>query len=211
VLGRRSVIALLATASVSQAFTATAGTGFDLRGFWRHTLGAALAAQGIARERGDDDGLAFTTGLLHDIGLLAMATHFPVETEAVAAWCRKHDCPALAAEHAVLGPDVDHPHVGGMIAAHWHFPDAVTQAIRWHHAPSAEAAQLSPEARRLSDTVHVAEALTHALDLHGAADERVPRMDAGAWSRLGLSDEAGLRVLAHTHEGVNELAQALGL
>jgi len=211
VLGRRSVIALLATASVSQTMSGQHTGGLDLRGFWRHTLGSALAAQAIARERGDDDGLAFTTGLLHDIGLLALATHFPAETEAVAAWRLQHDCAQLSAERAVLGDAVSHPMVGGMIATHWHFPHEVTQAIRWHHNPSAAEPALAPAAQRLTDTVHVADALVHALDLQGDAAERVPPVDAGAWARLSLSPEAGLRVLAHAEGGVQELAQALGL
>jgi putative nucleotidyltransferase with HDIG domain len=211
VLGRRSVIALLTTASVSQVLSAAQTGGLDLRGFWRHTLGSALAAQALARECGEDDALAFTSGLLHDIGALALATHFPTESLAVAAWRQAHDCSQHSAEEAVLGAAASHPVVGGLIATHWHFPAEVMLAIRWHHAPSAKALAQAPAAQRLTDIVHVANAMVHALDLHGDATERVPLMDAGAWSRLRLSPEAGLRVLAHTEGGVQELAQTLGL
>lgn len=231
VLGRRSVTALLATATVSQAFRPAAGAGtgagagagagdlipFDFSAFWRHTLATALAAQGIARERREDDGLAFTAGLLHDIGVLALATHFPAELGAVTRWAHAHDCSQLDAEHAVLGAAVDHTRIGGMIATHWHFPANVTAAIRWHHQPAAASPPpgsdpaISAAVRDLAACVHAADALAHALDIGHTDHEGVPPLDPAAWAHLALSPDACLRVLAHTESGVEALCVALAL
>ena len=39
---------------------------------WKHAVTSAVAAQLIARDKGDDEDLAFTAALLHDIGKIIL-------------------------------------------------------------------------------------------------------------------------------------------
>jgi putative nucleotidyltransferase with HDIG domain len=207
-LGRRTLASLLTTAAVSAQFGPTpVNPHFTFARFWRHALGTALAAQAIARELGHDEELAFTAGLLHDIGQLALATHFPVEFGAVGAAAAAADLPSRPAELAVLG--LDHAAVGTLIAQHWRFPGHVAQAIAQHHTPQPDAAH--PRSASLADVVHVADAIAHALNLSGADDEAVPDVDMPAWTRLGLSPSTCLRLFERTETGVASLCQALGV
>lgn len=207
-LGRRTLVSLLTTAAVSAPFgPGLAGPHFTFARFWRHALGTALAAQAIARELGHDEELAFTAGLLHDIGQLALATHFPVEFGAVCAAARAADLPSRPAEEAVLG--LDHAAVGTLIARHWRFPGHVAQAIAQHHTPQPDPGH--PRSASLADVVHVADAIAHALDLSQAADEAVPDVDLAAWARLALSPPTCLRLFEHTESGVAALCDALGV
>ncbi len=51
---------------------------FDAHLLWRHTLGVATCARVIAEQTGFDPEVAFTGGLLHDIGQLLMYSAAPV-------------------------------------------------------------------------------------------------------------------------------------
>jgi putative nucleotidyltransferase with HDIG domain len=201
-LGKRTLRAALTTVALAGQFSAVSCEGFRFDGFWRHTIGTAIGAEAIARACALDDETAFTAGVLHDIGRLALAAHFPRETAAMLELARAQDLPWLEAERIALG--TDHAVIGTAIALHWHFPAAVQAAIATHHAPQADGA-----APGMADVIHVADAIVHALDLAGDADEAVPDIDPQAWTRLGLSGEQVLSLFQCIEQGVTALCAAL--
>jgi hypothetical protein len=81
---------------------------------------------------------------------------------------------------------LDHAAVGRALAEHWKFPLLIQRAIADHHAPRAQ------DLGAIPSVVHVADAIVHALDLAGHADELVPAIAPDAWNSLGI-DAAGLR------------------
>ena len=202
ILGKRTLRGALTAVALSGQFSAIPCEGFRFDGFWRHTIGAAIAAEAIARACALDDETAFTAGVLHDIGRLALAAHFPRETAAMLELARTHDLPWLEAERLALG--TDHATVGAAIAAHWHFPPAVQTAITAHHLPQPEGSAPS-----MADVIHVADAIVHALDLAGDANESVPDIDPQAWQRLGLAPEQALELFQCVDQGVTALCAAL--
>lgn len=200
VLGLRTVRSVVTAAGLAGSFRRP--PGFDHDAFWRHSIGSALCAQALASELGRDDAdLAFTVGLLHDIGRLALASAFAPAFAEVQQWQRDKDCPAAEAERAVLG--FDHTEVGGLIARHWNFTPAIVDAIREHHAPQATA-ELT-----LTGIAHVADAIVHALGLAGDTDEAVPTLVLPVWAACGLGDVACLRVFAHTEAQFEAVCEAL--
>jgi putative nucleotidyltransferase with HDIG domain len=202
VLGKRTLRGALTTAAVSGQFSAIACEGFRFDGFWRHTIGTAIGAEAIARACTLDDETAFTAGVLHDIGRLALAAHFPRETAATLELARAQDLPWLEAERIALG--TDHAAVGAAIAQHWHFPHAVQAAIAAHHLPRSDSGGPS-----LADVIHVADAIVHALDIAGEPTEAVPEIDAQTWQRVGLSPEQVLELFQSVEQGVTALCVAL--
>jgi putative nucleotidyltransferase with HDIG domain len=201
-LGKRTLRGALTTVALSGQFSAIRCEGFRFDGFWRHTIGTAIGAEAIARTRSLDDETAFTAGVLHDIGRLALAAHFPHETAAMLELARAHDLPWLEAERLALG--TDHAAVGAAIASQWNFPAAVQAAIAAHHLP-----QQDGNAAGMADVIHVADAIVHALDLAGEAGEAVPDIDAQAWQRVGLSAEQALELFQCIEQGVTALCAAL--
>lgn len=200
VLGLRTVRAVVTAAGLAGSFRRS--PGFDHDVFWRHSIGSALCAQALAGElRRDDADLAFTAGLLHDIGRLVLASTFAPAYAEVAQWRHGRDCPEEEAERAVLG--FDHAEVGGLIASHWNFAPAIVATIREHHAPSATA-ELT-----LTGVAHVADAIAHALGLAGDADEAVPALVLPVWAACGLDDAACMRVFAHTEAQFEAVCEAL--
>lgn len=200
VLGLRTVRGVVTAAGLAGSFGRSAD--FDHDSFWRHSLASALAAQALASELGRDDAdLAFTVGLLHDIGRLALASAFAPAHAEVERLRRDEDRLACEAERAVLG--IDHAEVGGLIARHWNFSPAIVDAIREHHAPPAGGGLT------LTGIAHVADAIAHALGLAGDADEAVPSIAPPVWAACGLDDAAWLRLFARTEAQFETVCEAL--
>lgn len=180
VLGFHNVRSLVAAAGIINQFPVSEGNGFDRLAFWQHGIGTAVCAQVLAKALGRDQALAFTAGLLHDVGRLVLDAYFHDDFKAAMAHCMAEDSTLLDAELAVLG--VEHAQVGFELARRWKFPVSIQQAIRGHHQPGREQAALT-------DLVHMANVLCHALDIGNAGYEMVPPLSSGAWTRLGLDWE----------------------
>lgn len=206
VLGLRTVAALLTTASVSAQFSDSGRCpDFRFREFWRHALTAALIARGLAQRTGLDGEVAYTAGLLHDIGALVLATQFPSETGIALRFAREQDISALQVERAVLG--VDHCVAGETLAHHWRFPEAVVQVLATHHEPAAHA----DEKPTLAEVVNVAEALAHGIQPEGGPDDVVPPVAVATWTRVGIGTPACAAILQGAAAGAEALCEALSL
>lgn len=178
VLGFRAVSSLVTTAALTDLFKMPSMSKFDQASFWRHSLGTAVCARHLASLNSFDPETAYTAGLLHDIGrLLLIICHPEPYTEAL-TWREEQDCMLLEAERHVLG--VDHMDAGAALAIHWNFAPPILDAAAFHHNP--------PHSDRatLTDLVHFADILSHALDMERTQLGRVGKIDEGAWNRLNL-------------------------
>lgn len=197
VLGFHHVRSLVAAAGIINQFPASEGNGFDRLAFWQHGLGTAVCAQVLAKALGRDQALAFTAGLLHDVGRLVLDAYFHEDFKAAMAHSTAEDATLLDAELAVLG--VEHAQVGFELTRRWKFPVVIQQAIRDHHQPEREQAALT-------DLVHAANVLCHALDIGNASHEIVPPLSSSVWTRLGLDWETMPALMAEIEQlyaGVN--------
>jgi HD-like signal output (HDOD) protein len=88
------------------------------------------AAQLHATREEEND--AFTAGMLHEIGVLVLATLRPAQAQ---QWEAQHPdgWPADDAEQQLFG--ATHAAVGGYLLALWGLPYALVNAVAWHHQP----------------------------------------------------------------------------
>lgn len=111
--------------------------GFSPDTLWDHSMKVAEYAKKIAQAQSNDARsaeAAFTSGLLHDIGLILVAIHMPDQlTEALSIAKKKKTC-LLEAELDTLG--ATHAEVGGYLLELWGLPDAIVEAITFHDFPS---------------------------------------------------------------------------
>jgi len=169
---------------------------FSINHLWAHSLAVANAARKIAgQESGSPDSprgqACFTAGLLHDLGVLILASRFPEDYQRVLELTRAAGGDLEAAERSIFG--ACHGPVGAHLLSLWGLPPDLSSAAAYHHEPRRQPGGGLTTAL----TVHVADALhantaehelfaTAHLDLAyltelGLAD-RVPVWRAAAWS-----------------------------
>lgn len=174
-LGVSRIRTITMATAVIDRFTAV--PPFDAHQLWLHSVGVAVCAEEIARHAGLGVEEAYTAGLLHDIGQLLM---FGVDPFGYSETMRQkvdRDLDIITAERELLG--IDHAQVGARLATLWKLPDPVAEAIAGHHG----AEDMDSE---MADAVHIAEVLAHALDLGGAASNRVPALSELSTARMGI-------------------------
>lgn len=196
VLGFRAVRSMVMAVAMNGIFRVDQCRNFDAQAYLRHGVGVALAARALAPLAGQNPELAFTGGLLHDIGQLVLAANFSAQYSAVLDYRSKHDCQLVIAERDILG--MDHAEVGGMLAASWRFPESLRQAVAEHHAPA------SALANSLANVVHIADAFAHALSLSGAPSEMAVPIDRTAWERLGLDGDQCRKALGEIERAFDD-------
>ncbi|MFN8638405.1 MAG: HDOD domain-containing protein [Dehalococcoidia bacterium] len=133
-IGFRNARSLVIAALLRSQGDALDGSGLDLAAFWDHLLATGLIAV-AASPPGDGRSAAFTAGMLHDVGRLAMAAIAPGEYARVVHLART-GVPTLEAEREVFG--TDHLETGLVAAGSWSLPPDLTTAITSHHGGCEE-------------------------------------------------------------------------
>ena len=179
VLGFHTIRTLATAAGIVSRFQLKETGGFDQRAFWQHSVGTAVCARVFAKRLKMNQEIAFTAGLLHDIGRMILAACCQPEFAKVIAHQKQTGCTLLAAERAGLG--TDHAEIGAETVRQWKFPEQIQTVIRRHHVPDDE--PVTP----LADLVHIADEFCHCLEGICRELDLVPRLAPGAWRRLGLN------------------------
>jgi putative nucleotidyltransferase with HDIG domain len=102
-----------------------------LRVCWDHSVACALLAEELAQAMNQPKDRAYTAGLLHDIGRLALLTCYPVEYNNLFVVARENDFDELECEWELF--DIDHCAAGAWLARQWNLPEDFVDAISQHH------------------------------------------------------------------------------
>lgn len=153
------------------------------RELWTHSFGTALGAQlfaKLSKKCGEDQ--AFTAGLLHDIGKVALSVWLENRTSLVAQYAEQAGVGFDVAERKILG--FDHCQVGEHLGKNWNLPDEIVDAIRWHHDPNGME-NPSP----IVDCVHLGLYLTMSMGFGLGGDGMHYQFCEEAFERLGISPD----------------------
>jgi putative nucleotidyltransferase with HDIG domain len=165
--------------------------------FWRHSLAVAHAAEiigrhALAKKPDADPEAVFLAGLMHDIGVLVLASHYPKQYAAVSAYAGERGVPLPEAEVAVL--DLDHGEIGACLVEHWQFPADTAAAIRFHHR-----VERAPEEYRWAAAVIRLADAASSMDPSWDLGEGSSLSEAGPWLEdLGIKEEALPEILEET-------------
>lgn len=191
ILGFNTIRSLVLSASVLKVFPQKPGAAaFDRKAFWKHSfmvgIAARMVAQAYRKHKLVDVEMAFSAGLLHDIGKLILEQFAEKEYQTVVKAALEKNLPLHVVEKAVLG--LDHAEVSGMLVDKWQMPVELKNPIRMHHMPLEE-----KELPEMAAIIHLANHLTHALGSGCVAGETFSPLVAAAEERLQLgSDQAAL-------------------
>ena len=181
------------------------GYAAEAGALWRHDLKTAIAAKiiaGHARNELSGD-LAFTCGLLHDLGKGVVSDFLGGTTEKIhQAMEQKKFSDYAAAERAILG--IDHAEAGYELTLRWKLPDPLPQAIRFHHQPA-----LADEAcKPLVYTVHLADIVAMMSGVGTGSDALQYTLDAAYESYISLSGEDLAMVMLAVEQNFLKVAAA---
>jgi putative nucleotidyltransferase with HDIG domain len=175
-----------------------------------HSLAVARAARRIAEvsKSGIEPNLAYTAGLLHDIGKFALQDIMPKSLAAITKEAEATKASLHTVEQKHLG--TSHALLGKQLAQRWRLPEPIKLAIWLHHSDAAAFAQTVPEAG-LAALVKVADSIARQANIgfSGSFDEPEPLENMAA--SLGVRAEVLGQIREELPQEVKRRSTCLGL
>lgn len=189
-LGYNTVYQLVITVSVFDALPKVEGSAFDLDALWKHALATGICAEAAARQIGTDAPEdAFSAGLLHDIGKVALASVAREQLESVVREAVSKGISFHQAEHELGLPS--HDLLGRKLAERWRLPGTIVAGIGHHHRLDEGARALLPRnLRAVPDLVALGDTLARRAQIGNAGDDLIGEADPALLERLNLSQRA---------------------
>jgi putative nucleotidyltransferase with HDIG domain len=174
-----------------------------------HSLAVACAAAAIADYVLDEPQreLAFTAGLLHDIGKTALDEAMPKSFEQLVRQAQQKHQSLAVAEQEHLG--LTHALLGKRLAEKWQLPQPVTQAIWLHHAEPSVLPEMPYG--RLAMVVALADALARKVGLGRSGSCDTPDPIETLAQLLNLDSRQVEQISAALSAQVEEKSKWLGL
>ncbi len=197
-LGVNMVRSLAVSVGVARALPPARTEGFRQADLWVHSAAVTTAVRGLCRRAGRADGeQLFLAGLLHDVGKVVLAHHFPGPFARALAAARADGVPLPEAEQSEVG--LDHAAVGGMLLDRWNFPEVLRSPVAGHHGGRADGAVA---------LVAAADALARRAGI-GDGGNPAPAQALSAGLPAGVL-AAELEALDAARDGIEAFAGAMG-
>ena len=175
---------------------------FPAEALRRHSSITAIAAGFLAREAGESEGIAFTVGLLHDVGKVVLAAAEGPKYSALLRACGESGALLNAAEKTLFG--FNHGEIGARLLTRWGVPGEISVPVSGHHH-----AEWSGGFERLVGIVHLANLLAHELQRNVAAKfHRLPAVQE-TMHKLGLEPDQIFVVRHQVRKSVAQLPPLL--
>ncbi len=200
-LGIDNVSQMVFTAAVFSQFDLESKSPFNVREFWKHSLGVAVASETIAREIGmRDTSMIFLAGLVHDIGKLA---HFQIARDEWMLICQHAQTQGLTTleSERALGT-VTHDALGYELVRQWQLPLLIQEVVQLHHDTLTSTTQVSVHAQAVG-IVYLANLLVHSMKFGGSGHEVIRNPSKEVVKRV-LGNE---KALAHVAKSTMKALQ----
>jgi HD-like signal output (HDOD) protein len=177
VIGLQQVRDLALCTKVIEMFRGIPPDLIETTSFWLHSVGCGVTARVLAaHQREANIERFFVAGLLHDVGRLVLCLRQPEMMRSILLHARQQKEPLYKVEREFMG--YDHTDVGAALLKAWDMPVSLVSAVSYHHRPLINTA--SPNDASL---IHVADIVTHGMELGQSGERFVPPLVAGAWKR----------------------------
>jgi len=178
------------------------GYGISAEKYWIHSIAVATIADLLARKLDlPNADMAFTAGLLHDIGQIVIGNFLGHAMPAANWWT--FDTPTK--ERSLLG--CNHCDVGYEIAVKWNLPKTVGDCCRWHHELTKASEDLDTD---MITVINAADALAYMIGFPGVGyvgevlDKETP-------ARLGFSTKELYQLASDIKQTIGKNAAASGM
>lgn len=201
VLGGDAVKRLALTVSLGR-FTQNFMKHQGMRRCWNHSVACAFIAEDLAELTDQGKDRAYTTGLLHDVGRLALLACFPDEYENLLSVVQENDFDLGATERRMF--EIDHCSAGEWLCKSWNLPEDISEVIARHHDEN-----LKPGS--LLSLIAASDRLAAALGYGTVETSEAPEL-ASILSEAGIQDvEAGMARINSLSGRISEAISVINL
>ncbi len=175
-----------------------------------HCLAVACCAEDIAAIISPqvDSQLAYSAGLLHDIGKLALDETMPRSFAGIVEQAQSQQTCTRILEQKHLG--LDHTILGKRLAAKWRLPDQIMLAVWLHHSDVNLISQNMPEAK-IAQIVQLADLIARQVGSgHSGSFDTPDSVDKIAQS-LAIDPDQLEQIRSNLPDKVAQKAEVLGL
>lgn len=160
------------------------GYGWEPGDLAKHSLCVAVASELLAKEVSNiKPELAYTAGLLHDVGKLALAYACSEQFETIRRYQAQTGCSWRQAEHDLLG--YDHCDIGATLLEGWEFPANLVEVACYYSRPSLA----GPDSQDLVVHIHAAKHLALQLGLGVGEEGFQTEIDEEILAAYGYTEE----------------------
>ena len=209
VLGFNEIRNVALSVSVIQMFNDDVEEGFDHLEFWKHSLAVAICSGLIAKQLGTNKvhqpDVAFTAGILHDIGKVICQQFFHTKYQLVLEYAKENNAMLIEAEREILR--FTHEQVGQILIEKWKLPSELVSVVGYANSPYVK--ERSHLEYPLVAVVHVADAIVRAAGIGFGGDPFVPPINDKCVQFIDLSQETLEQIIRDTIELFEGLASLL--
>ncbi|MCP4159951.1 MAG: HDOD domain-containing protein [Deltaproteobacteria bacterium] len=165
IIGMDKLIKIIISNSVKKFYNqSSSGYSLCMGGLFHHAVGTSAIAEGLAKKTEIvSPGVAYTAGLLHDLGGVMLDQFFNKSKPFFYREFEKSEAIA-SVENNVFG--INHLEIGKKIAKSWNFPSPLVDVIMYHHDP--EKAQRNKE---LVNIIYIADFIMERFSRGVFADQ----------------------------------------
>jgi HD-like signal output (HDOD) protein len=179
-VGYEQIYELVATAVASQVLVRPLETyGMEADDLWKNSIACALAAEALADHVHVDRNIAYTVGLLHSIGMVAIDDWAARRQPTLRLITKGLPLETCEAERMTLG--FHQAEAGASLLRLWAFPQVMSEPVRWQYLPNGTAAHF-----HFAALLHAAKWIRTTV-LHPACPPATP--NPAILSKLGLSQQ----------------------
>jgi len=208
ILGHQQILHIVLTLAFGGAMVVPVpGYAVEANELWRHSLITATAAEIIVRDGVDlnvEAPVAFTVGLLHDMGKLVLGQMLTPDLQTdIRFRIDSKQISRCEAEREVLG--TDHADVGACLLQSWHLPEEIVEATANHHKPILEPRP------KLSVVTHIANSLAHLSGSAPGWDGFAARVDDRVVALFDFTPEKIEGLVATVRESFDQVDQFMAM
>ena len=169
-VGYAEIYDLVSYAVASQVLVRPLGVyGMEADELWKVSVAGALAAEMLAGRTGQERAAAYTAGLLHCVGMVAIDEWALRHARGLTLKHLGFPREATESERAFFG--FTQAEAGAALMNQWEYPSTITEPVRWQYAPRASGdqarmASLLYAAKWLRSTVCSSEAVPLPESIH---------------------------------------------
>jgi putative nucleotidyltransferase with HDIG domain len=208
ILGHQQILHIVLTLAFGSAMVVPLpGYAMEAKELWRHSLITATASEVVINDLPElnlEMPVAFTAGLLHDMGKLVLGQALTPELQlAIRNRVENGRISRAEAEKEILG--TDHSEVGAVLLQSWNLPGEIVEAVAHHHLPLMEPRP------QLSVVAHIGNCLAHRVGSAPGWDSFALRVDNRVTAALDLNSEKLELMLMEVSESFDRVDQFMGM